>query len=515
MSFQEHDRQGFIIDAARGYAARRLPRRAFLQRMAGAGIGFSSFALALLGGGRGPGRGLQPVAPAHAQAQAAPLGDSQARWLKEVGGGFRGATVRFTSEATPPTLVLDRIKREFTEPTGIEVEIEIVPLEQVLARAMADARGQLGSRDLYYLDQSWVAAFAEHCVDPVELAHERPELAMPGFDFGDFCRPLVEGMALHGGRWRGIPFDIPIFILMYREDLLDKHGLKAPATYPEFLQAATAITRAEKANGIFGTGLQAKSGHYSLECDWSQAVWGHGGSIFGRDGRFAGNDAAGLAGLAWYRDLLAEAAPESTLATWDGQAQMMRAGRVALVQSWAEFFPALDAVDSSARGLWQPARPLAPAALRAPAACGFGERPDAAHQGGSLIALSRHSKNRDAAWIFLQWATCQATMTRCTLEGGFAPTRTSCFADPAVRAKAKVTAGTTRHLDVVHWTIEHALASEPHFPQWLDYANGALPGELGKLLTGQAYHGDAQACMDAVARLVDDANTRAGLLRPR
>ena len=41
------------------------------------------------------------------------------------------------------------------------------------------------------------------------------------------------------------------------------------------MNAAKAITQAEKESGIFGTGLQAKSGHYSLECDWTAAVWGH------------------------------------------------------------------------------------------------------------------------------------------------------------------------------------------------------------------------------------------------
>src|SRR5437868_14455844 len=108
-----------------------------------------------------------------------------------------------------------------------------------------------------------------------------------------------------------IPFDIPIFILMYRKDLLDKHGIKVPTTYPEFTNAVKAITQAESADGVFGTGLQAKFGHYSLECDWSQAVWGHGGSVFGKNKRFSGNDEQGIAGLNWYRELLNYAPPNS------------------------------------------------------------------------------------------------------------------------------------------------------------------------------------------------------------
>ena len=82
------------------------------------------------------------------------------KWLKDVGGQFKGTKIRYTSEATPPTVVLNQIKSEFTEPTGIEVEIEIVPLEQVLAKATQDVQGQLGTYDIYYLDQSWVATFA-------------------------------------------------------------------------------------------------------------------------------------------------------------------------------------------------------------------------------------------------------------------------------------------------------------------------------------------------------------------
>ena len=508
MSLRKHDRRTFIIDSASAYTARRISKREFLHRMGLAGIGFSSFGLAMLGGYRRGRHSFSFAEPAY----SAGLPDNQAKWLNEIGSTYRGTTIRFTSEATPPTIVLNQIKKEFIDPTGIDVEIEIVPLEQVLARAMQDVQGQLGTCDVYYLDQSWAAAFARDCIDPVQFYKDKPELAMPDFDFDDFCRPLVEGMSLVDGKWIGIPFDIPIFMLMYRKDLLDKHGITVPTTYAEFTNALQAITKAERANGIFGTALQAKSGHYSLECDWSQAVWGHGGSIFRKDRYFSGNDEQGVAGLNWYQELVKYASPNSTASTWDGQFQMMEAGHVALVLGWSEHFPGLDADNSKVRGLWEAARPLTPAALRSPAECGFDEKPNAAHQGGSIIALSKHSKNREAAWIFMQWATSKEIMTRCTLAGGFAPTRSSCFADPAITAKAKVMKGTTRHLDVVRWSIDNVIATEPHFPLWTGYANNELPTEIGKLLTGQDYGGDAKKCMDAVAKIIDAKSKEAGLL---
>src|SRR6188508_1300278 len=52
MSFTEHDRRTFIIDSAGAYSARKISKREFLRRMGLAGIGFSSFGLAMLGGYR-------------------------------------------------------------------------------------------------------------------------------------------------------------------------------------------------------------------------------------------------------------------------------------------------------------------------------------------------------------------------------------------------------------------------------------------------------------------------------
>ena len=203
--------------------------------------------------------------------------------------------------------------------------------------------------------------------------------------------------------------------------------------------------------------------------------------------------------------------PNSTASTWDGQFEMMHSGQVALVQSWDEFFPGLDANDSKVRGLWQPAHPLVPKALRAPADCGFNEKPNAGHQGGSVISLSKYSKNPEAAWIFLQWGCCKEIMTRCTLAGGFAPMRISSFEDPRVKAKAKVTAGTTRHLETVKWTIDNVIATEPHMPLWAGLSTNEIPTELGKLLTGQDYGGDAKKCMDKLAEMVDAKVKDAGL----
>src|SRR5262249_2811472 len=148
MSFKKFDQQTYIADNAAAFAQRRISKREFLRRMGIAGVGFSAFSAGLLGNSR-PYRG--GLVGNGALAQGLP---ETTQWLKDVGSKYKGTKIRYTSEATPPTVVVNQIKSEFTEPTGIEVEVEIVPLEQVLAKATQDVQGQLGTYDLYYLDQS-------------------------------------------------------------------------------------------------------------------------------------------------------------------------------------------------------------------------------------------------------------------------------------------------------------------------------------------------------------------------
>ena len=101
MSFREHDKKTFIADAARDFAARRISKREFLRRTAMAGVGFSAFAAGLLGNTR-PFRGNLNLFGNEALADAP---EETTKWLKDVGSKFKGTKIRYTSEATPPTVV--------------------------------------------------------------------------------------------------------------------------------------------------------------------------------------------------------------------------------------------------------------------------------------------------------------------------------------------------------------------------------------------------------------------------
>lgn len=497
---RERDRKSFVADSAGAYAGRRIGRREFLRRLGVAGLGLSSFATAMLGGGRP----FPILASRAAWADTAPS-PALTDWLRDVGSRHRGKKIRFLSEPTPPSVVAKALARdEFTRHTGIEVEVEIVPLEQVLHKVTTDSRDQLDAYDLYYMDQSWTSLFARDTVDPRELLAGKPDLALPGFDWDDIARPLVDGIATYKDKVIGIPFDIPIFILMYRRDLLEKHGLAVPATMADYLAAVRTLDAAERGNGIRGTTGQLRAGHYSLTCDWTAWLWAHGGSVFDRRGFFAGGDENGRHGLDYMLDLVRHMPPEARTWTWDGQSRSLAQGEAAMAISWGEFFPSFDGVDSRVVGRMEAARPPVEAKLRPAAEAGFLEVPHVGHQGGSSICVSRHSRNPEAAWIFMQWVCSKDVSARSAVLGsGAAAVRRSTYRDPRVLAAARVGPGTTRHFPATEWTIENAMGTEPKLPAWPDIANAIIPTELGRLLAGQ--HAGPEACLAAIREQADKA----------
>ena len=110
MSFRDHDKKTFIADTARDFAARRISKRDFLKKLGMAGVGLSAFSAGMLGNPRGF-RGDTSLIGSEAFAQDANV----TQWLKDVSGPFKGTKIRYTSEATPPTVVLDKLKGEFTD----------------------------------------------------------------------------------------------------------------------------------------------------------------------------------------------------------------------------------------------------------------------------------------------------------------------------------------------------------------------------------------------------------------
>lgn len=465
-----------------------IDRRQFIRAAGLAGFGIAS-ARYLAGYSNAAVKVFADEKPAAIPADSANLTPQQ-RFLKEVGGRFKRTKIRIVSEDTAPGLVISKMmKEEFTPLTGIEVDWEIVPLDQVLAKTLQDtlagAGRKKGRNDVYYWDQAWLARFANDSIHLDELRAKK-DLAYPDYDFNDFLPQLVEATASHRGQVVGVPFDIPIFIMMYRKDIFDKLSLRVPRTLTEYLNAVKAIHESMRGKGIYGTVGQWKSGHYSLYSEASSWLWAHGGHHFNKDDKPDYVNEAHAKSLQYMMELGKFMNPACTGWEWGGQSAAFAQGNAGVLISWGEFFPGFDDPSKSkVAGLVEPADCPREDALLAKADCGLGEMPGISRQGGSCLALSRYAPNPDAAWIFMQWATSADVTARANALGANTPIRKSSFLDARVRAKNKPGAGTTRHFEVTKRAIETRMGTSPQHPLWATLATEVNAVEYGKMTTKQ------------------------------
>jgi multiple sugar transport system substrate-binding protein len=490
-----------ISNAISSYYAGKVSRRTMLKTLGAAGVGFSSAGLM-----RGQRSYAAPLRQDAAPVEAAQPEEITA-WLKDVGAQFKGQSIKVVSEETPPGRAIINLKKEFFEDlTGITVDWEVVPLDQVLAKVSQDAAAQLGANDIYYFDQAWVGRFINDTFDPRELFEQKPDLAMPNYDIDDFLPSLTKHIAMYGDKMIGFPFDVPIFMYFYRQDIYDEMGLKPAATMEEYLSNAKAINDAMASEGTYGTVGQMKSGHYALNCDMTAYVWSHGGSVYTADGMCSLNDEAGVRGVDYMRELQTYMPAAVTTYDWGGQFTAIQQGQGGQVITWGEDFPGWDdPVSSKVSGLMTPAALPANTAQRPAEEAGFEEIPDLGHQGGSSFCLSKYSKVADPAWVFLQWATSSNTQTLASVIGGGAsPMRQSTFDDPRVKEMEIVGAGSTRHFPQMLEVINNRMGTEPHLPQWPLIATDIIAVELGKLTTGG--YASTQEGMDVIKKMVDEAS---------
>jgi multiple sugar transport system substrate-binding protein len=485
-----------IYRALEAHRRGRLSRRGMLKALAAAGV--------VLGTPRAV-RASAPAPEALALLQESTPTAEVTGFLRDVGGQFRGATVKVVTEDTPPGRAIQAlIEPEFTALTGIAVEWETLPLDQVLARVSQDAAGRLGSNDVYYLDQAWVGRFVNDTFDPRELLETKPDLAFPNYDIDDFLQPLVERLASYGGKMIGLPCDIPIFIYMYRRDVYDELGLQPATTMQQYMDNARAINEALSGEGTYGTVGMMKSGHYALAIEGMTYCWAHGGSVFTADGQCSFNDEQAVTGIDYLRQLQTLMPSGVTTWDWSGQSDAVAQGQAGQVISATENLPGWDdPAKSQVSGLFEPMVLPRPVALRPPEEAGYEEVPNIGRQGGSTYGLSRYSKNADAAWVFLQWATSSDIQTRASiLGGGASPMRQSTYDDPRIAAMAKVGPGTTRHFPVMLEVINTQMGSEPHLPQWPEIVVDVIAVELGTLTTGG--YGSTQEALDAIKQQADE-----------
>ena len=208
--------------------------------------------------------------------------------------------------------------------------------------------------------------------------------------------------------------------LWYRQDLLERKGLKLPRTWDEIASIGAAVQTPQTVGYL--TGL-SKSGNAVQLTNWLiPSMWAAGSDFLDSEGRAAFNNPNGARPLEWLADLVYKhkVTPTSIVAlTRDNVLDAFSAGTAAFVHESSN-------IVSSARKSAVVGNVMGLMACPGPTAA----KPAPALVIGKTIAVTRVAREREAAWLFIEHMTnteAQAINARMAQEP---PCRKSVLKDP-------------------------------------------------------------------------------------
>jgi len=157
---------------------------------------------------------------------------------KEAAKPYKGTTIRVIHDVTPASEATRELVEEFEDETGINVEWEGVTWGEVYAKVISDLEAGTGIYDVFYWEQDNSYAYIARgwCTDLTKLMQEHPELVNPDFDFDDFTTWINAFCDPRTGHLYGIPMEAFLKTYWYRADLYEELGVEPAKTWDEFIE---------------------------------------------------------------------------------------------------------------------------------------------------------------------------------------------------------------------------------------------------------------------------------------
>lgn len=397
---------------------------------------------------------------------------------------YAGSTLVVNFPAHPHYDAVMKVLPEFTEETGIKVEVDQLQYLKMREKQTLELTKNRGDYDLiaYVVFSKADYVFADQ-LENLARFFMNPKLANPAYDPDDLIEGYVANIGVAGGAKGymdgptgslfGIPFGSETSILGYRQDIFDKHGLKVPETYDEVLDIACQIPKLEP--GMGGLSSRAASGHHA-----SHAFLLHlaplGGRIFDDEWNVIVNNEAGVKAAEALKSIV-DCGPEGaqTFGFAEAGAAFLQGDTAMFLDSTVFAGSINDPEKSKVVGKvgWAP-HPM-------------GTR-RGSQTGGFGIGIPANAQNKDAAFLLMQWLTSKETDKKIALAGGN-PSRYSTHADPEVNEKFP-------HMAIFGEALQHADPDwRPIIPVW-----GKINADLGTTLSKVLTEGmDIQEALDGVA----------------
>ena len=355
---------------------------------------------------------------AHAQTTA----PSGFNWRKHAGVTLRCATIRF-----PLSEIQQRRLGDFEKLTGIKVEWEALPEDVVRQKIKVTHLGGATDLDIFisYYGQEGAQFLSSGWYTDTAPMMKDPTLTNPDFAWDDFI-PAVRDGAIVDGKIPIIPdraASLPI--LFYRRDLFEQFKLQRPKTWQDVTAAAKTIYEGTNKQ-VFGIVLRGKGA--AATSMFGPVLYDFGGRWADRTtGDIALNTPEALAAFEWWGSMLRNYGPPGSVNNhWAEVTSIFAQGRAAMTFDDITFATTFSDVSKSA---------VAGKVGYAPAPTG--PRSDAWRRESLLapnvtgLAISGLGKQKEAAWLLVQYLSDKASSKQYMLQGGLGA-RQSSWTDPDV-----------------------------------------------------------------------------------
>ncbi len=349
-----------------------------------------------------------------------------------------GTEITLLASEHPWTAGVREHLAEFEELTGIKVNVTAFAEDLYLDRANLAIRSTEPVADVFMslMDAAIYEQWNVGGVAPLTPFLNDAALTDPDYDYGDFSPAMLLGASFPPGdpaaQQYAIPISMETYILFYNKDLVDTYlGGKVPATMPELIAAAQTVTDAA-GGAAFGSVMRGQRSASLVDTMTSVVLnaWGEAEAPLPYNIWFDNawdkprfDDPRIATGLSNYAGLL-KAGPENALSFgWEDASRYFAQGKAAFFVDASVFGPSFEDKANSA---------VAGKVGYAPMPSASGDVSVSGHWAWGL-SMAENSQKKNAAWLFMQWATSKDMDAKFGLKTGGA-TRNASWANPEYKA---------------------------------------------------------------------------------
>jgi multiple sugar transport system substrate-binding protein len=222
------------------------------------------------------------------------------KWTNRALAQTKGPTLRALVYSWPPTVAVRDALPEYEKLTGVRVEWEEVPYNELLAKMMTELVTKSGRYDIFVPSNVWNAQLA--ATGNVEVLDDYIAKTGKALEYEDFLVAARE-QYVYKGKVYEIPQSLNTYVAAWRKDVFEQEGIKPPAdgifTAQEWTKIGKQLTKGDKYGTTFSIKPNVLGGHH-----WSGAMITAGGRYFDEKLTPIFNSKEGLLAATYWNDLL-------------------------------------------------------------------------------------------------------------------------------------------------------------------------------------------------------------------